>query len=152
MKKYFIILYQIFTIMNATSLLIYGISMLFIGLITLYISNKLFFKGGVEGMVAPNAAPSTTMNSPTPVPTGIPASSNSKNQPKTSACGDDCSTYDQITATLKEYERINNKFQQSDEATKKVDSDLIKLSKNIKNMGSKKTPGGRPPVNHKSLS
>ena len=140
--------------MTAITLLTYGFLMLFIGLITLYISNKIFFnKGGekIEGMTAPAAASSNTMTSPTPVPTGIPSSSNSKTQPKTSACGDDCSTYDEITKTLNEYERINKKFEQSDEATKKVDNDLIKLSKNIKNMGSKKTPGGRPPIDRKSL-
>ena len=47
---------------------------------------------------------------------------------------------------------MNKKYEASDDAIKKVDKDLIQLSKNVKNMGSKKTPGGKPPVNKTMLS
>jgi hypothetical protein len=84
------------------------------------------------------------------VPAGAEASKASTS--KVSACGDDCSVYDEINKTLEDFNKLNKKQQTSDDAVKKVDRDLIQLSKNVKNMGSKKTPGGKPAVNKKMLS
>jgi hypothetical protein len=138
---------------------IYGVIMLFTGLIAFHVSNSRMIKRR-EGFASPSSAPSLTVaapnssnNTPPPVPSGTSnpkkASGGAANL---SACGDDCSLYDEITRTLDSFNRVNKKHEASDDAVKKVDKDLIQLSKNVKNMGSTKTPGGKPPMNKTMLS
>ena len=135
---------------------IYGAIMLFAGLIAFHVSNSAIIKRreGFTSSNSPSIAPTATTaysnSSLPPVPAGAEASKASTS--KVSACGDDCSVYDEINKTLEDFNKLNKKQQTSDDAVKKVDRDLIQLSKNVKNMGSKKTPGGKPAVNKKMLS
>lgn len=141
--------------------LIYGVAMLLAGLVAFHITTKFLFKKQDmrEGMESSSLVPSASNSSnviPPPsssvIPTGVNTTANPKSQPKTSACGDDCSEYDKINAALNDFNKLNSRYEQSDEAVKKVDKDLIQLSKNVRNMGSKKTPGGKPPINNAMLS
>ena len=137
---------------------IYGIIMLFTGLIAFHVTNSMILKKQ-EGLTPPSknsssvaaTAPNSSNNAQPPVP-AEPAETKKSGGTKVSACGDDCSVYDEINKTLETFNKLNTKQQLSDDAVKKVDKDLIQLSKNVKNMGSKKTPGGKPPINKKMLS
>jgi len=123
--------------------------MLFAGLVAFHIHTKVLSRGR-EGLTN-TSSPSPSSTGPVPVPTGVP-STQTKSQPKTSACGDDCSTYDEINKTLQEFEKLNKRYETSNESVQKVDKDIIQLSKNVKNMGNRKTPGGRPPMDKKMVS
>jgi hypothetical protein len=140
---------------------IYGIIMLFTGLIAFHVTNSRMlnrrdgFATASTSTSSPSLAASasnSSNNTPPPVPTGMSDSKKGGSTAKLSACGDDCSLYDEITKTLNAFNNVNKKHEASDDAIKKVDKDLIQLSKNVKNMGSKKTPGGKPPVNKAMLS
>ena len=135
--------------------------MLFAGLIAFHVSNAVIVNGK-EGLTsstssagkgssssAPASTPASSTTTPPPIPDGAAPS---KNSTKVSACGDDCSAYDEINTALAQFNAVKKVHEKSDDAFKKVDSDLIKLSKSVKNMGSNKTPGGRPPLNKKMLS
>ena len=139
--------------------------MLFTGLIAFHVTNSRMlnrrdgFAPASASASASNQSPSlaasasnSSNNKPPPVPAGTSDSKKGDSTAKLSACGDDCSLYDEITKTLNAFNSVNKKHEASDDAIKKVDKDLIQLSKNVKNMGSKKTPGGRPPVNKTMLS
>ena len=139
---------------------IYGVAMLFAGLVAFHITTKFLSKKQDmrEGMASSTLVPSASNSSnaiPLPsssaIPTGV-NTTNTKSQSKVSACGDDCSEYDKINAALNDFNKLNSRYEQSDEAVRKVDTDLIQLSKNVRNMGSKKTPGGKPPINNAMLS
>ena len=144
---------------NTTTTLIYGIAMLFTGLVAFHILSKSDKQKLREGMPSSSLVPSAPNSSnakPPPassaVPSGVNTTANPKSQSKVSACGDDCSEYDKINAALNEFNKLNSRYEQSDEAVKKVDKDLIQLSKNVRNMGSRKTPGGKPAINKAMLS
>lgn len=126
---------------------IYIIIMLFAGLIAFHIHTKSLTR---EGLANTNTPPPPSAST-TPLPSNLP-NSQTKSQPKTSACGDDCSTYDEINKTLQDFEKLNKRYETSNEAVQKVDKDIIQLSKNVKNMGNRKTPGGRPPMDKKMVS
>jgi hypothetical protein len=141
--------------------LIYGVAMLLAGLVAFHITTKFLFKKQDmrEGMESSSLVPSASNSSnaiPPPassaIPAGVNTTANPKSQSKVSACGDDCSEYDKINAALNDFNKLNSRYEQSDEAVKKVDKDLIQLSKNVRNMGSKKTPGGKPAINNAMLS
>jgi hypothetical protein len=141
------------------TIFIYGVAMLFAGLVAFHIlsdSNKQKLqREGMTSSLVPSASNSSNVK-PSPassvVPSGVNMTANPKSQPKTSACGDDCSEYDKINAALNEFNKLNSRYEQSDEAVRKVDKDLIQLSKNVRNMGSRKTPGGKPPINKAMIS
>jgi len=144
---------------NTTTTLIYGIAMLFTGLVAFHILSKSDKQKLREGMPSSSLVPSAPNSSnakPPPassaVPSGVNTTANPKSQSKVSACGDDCSEYDKINAALNDFNKLNSRYEQSDEAVKKVDKDLIQLSKNVRNMGSRKTPGGKPAINKEMLS
>jgi hypothetical protein len=101
---------------------------------------------------APNSSNAKPPPASSAIPSGVNTSANPKSEPKTSACGDDCSEYDKINAALNDFNKLNSRYEQSDEAVRKVDKDLIQLSKNVRNMGSRKTPGGKPAINKAMLS
>jgi peptidoglycan hydrolase CwlO-like protein len=126
---------------------IYAAIMLFAGLVAFHVHTKVLTR---EGMANANAPPPPSA-SKTPLPSNLP-NSQTKSQPKTSACGDDCSTYDEINKTLQDFEKLNKRYETSNESVQKVDKDIIKLSNNVKNMGNRKTPGGRPPMDKKMVS
>lgn len=142
-------------------LFIYGVIMLFAGLIAFHVSNALIVTQK-EGLTSPTSSTGTgssssasaaTSASSTTTPPPVPAgAAPSKTSTKVSACGDDCSAYDEINTLLDQFNAVKKVHKKGDDAFKKVDSDLIKLSKSVKNMGSNKTPGGRPPINKKMLS
>ncbi len=121
--------------------------MLFAGLIAFHIHTKSLTREGLSDANTPPPPSAST----TPLPSNLP-NSQTKSQPKTSACGDDCSTYDEINKTLQDFEKLNKRYETSNEAVQKVDKDIIQLSKNVKNMGNRKTPGGRPPMDKKMVS
>ena len=144
-----------------TTIFIYGIAMLFAGLVAFNIlSNPNKNKSKTrEGMSSSSSlvpsAPNSSNVKPPPASSAIPAgvnTTNTKSQSKVSACGDDCSEYDKINAALNDFNKLNSRYEQSDEAVRKVDKDLIQLSKNVRNMGSRKTPGGKPAINNAMLS
>jgi hypothetical protein len=144
---------------NITTTLIYGIAMLFTGLVAFHIlsnSNKQKLREGMPSSSLVPSAPNSSNAKPPPassaVPSGVNTTANPKSQSKVSACGDDCSEYDKINAALNDFNKLNSRYEQSDEAVKKVDKDLIQLSKNVRNMGSRKTPGGKPAINKEMLS
>lgn len=144
---------------NTTTTLIYGIAMLFTGLVAFHIlsnSNKQKLREGMPSSSLVPSAPNSSNAKPPPassaVPSGVNTTANPKSQSKVSACGDDCSEYDKINAALNDFNKLNSRYEQSDEAVKKVDKDLIQLSKNVRNMGSRKTPGGKPAINKEMLS
>ena len=144
---------------TTTTTLIYGIAMIFAGLVAFHIiSNSNKQKLQREGMTptlvpsAPNSSNATPPPALSAVPSGVNTTANPKSQSKVSACGDDCSEYDKINAALNEFNKLNSRYEQSDEAVRKVDKDLIQLSKNVRNMGSRKTPGGKPAINKEMLS
>ena len=144
---------------NTTTTLIYGGAMLFTGLVAFHILSKSNKQNVQEGMSSSSLVPSAPNSSnakPPPassaIPSGVNTTANPKSQPKTSACGDDCSEYDKINAALNDFNKLNSRYEQSDEAVRKVDKDLIQLSKNVRNMGSRKTPGGKPDINKAMLS
>jgi chromosome segregation ATPase len=126
---------------------IYATVMLFAGLVAFHVHTKGFNR---EGLANANAPPPPSAST-TPLPSNLP-NSQTKSQQKTSACGDDCSKYDEINRTLKEFETLNKRYESSNEFVQKVDADIVKLSKNVKNMGNRKTPGGRPPMDKKMVS
>jgi hypothetical protein len=126
---------------------IYAAIMLFAGLVAFHVHTKVLTR---DGMANANAPPPPSA-SKTPLPSNLP-NSQTKSQPKTSACGDDCSTYDEINKTLQDFEKLNKRYETSNESVQKVDKDIIKLSNNVKNMGNRKTPGGRPPMDKKMVS
>ncbi len=136
--------------------------MLFTGLIAFHVSNSRMIKrrdGFVSAPSTETSSPSlaatasnSSNNTPPPVPSGTSDSKKAGGDTKLSACGDDCSLYDEINKALESFNKVNKKHEASDDAVKKVDKDLIQLSKNVKSMGSKKTPGGKPPVNKTMLS
>lgn len=138
---------------NTTTTFIYGVAMLFTGLVAFHVlSNSK--KEGMSSSLVPSASNSSNVKPP-PASSAIPSgvnTINTKSQSKVSACGDDCSEYDKINAALNDFNKLNSRYEQSDEAVKKVDKDLIQLSKNVRNMGSKKTPGGKPAINNAMLS
>jgi len=139
---------------TATITFIYGVAMLFAGLVAFHIlsdSNKQKLREGMStsSPLVPSA-PNSSNAIPPPESSTTPPSGDS--QSKLSACGDDCSEYDKINAALNDYNKLNSKYEKSDEAIKKVDKDLIQLSKNVRNMGSRKIPGGKPAVNKAMLS
>jgi hypothetical protein len=143
---------------NITTTLIYGIAMLFTGLVAFHIlskSNKQTIREGLPSSSLVPSAPNSSNATPPPASSAIPSgvnTTNTKSQSKVSACGDDCSEYDKINAALNDFNKLNSRYEQSDEAVKKVDKDLIQLSKNVRNMGSRKTPGGKPAINKAMLS
>lgn len=144
---------------NTTTTLIYGVAMLFTGLVAFHIlsnSNKKKLREGLPSSSLVPSAPNSSNAKPPPassaIPSGVNTTANPKSQPKTSACGDDCSEYDKINAALNDFNKLNSRYEQSDEAVRKVDKDLIQLSKNVRNMGSRKTPGGKPAINNAMLS
>lgn len=144
---------------NTTTTLVYGIAMLFAGLVAFHVISKTNKQNAREGMssssLVPSAPNSSNVNPPpqsSDIPSGVNTTANPKSQSKVSACEDDCSEYDKINAALNEFNKLNNRYEQSDEAVRKVDKDLIQLSKNVRNMGSRKTPGGKPAVNKAMLS
>ena len=143
---------------TTTTTLIYGIAMLFAGLVAFHIlsnSNKQKIREGLQSSSLVPSAPNSSNAIPPPASSAIPAgvnTTNTKSQSKVSACGDDCSEYDKINAALNDFNKLNSRYEQSDEAVKKVDKDLIQLSKNVRNMGSRKTPGGKPAINNAMLS
>lgn len=143
---------------TTTTTLIYGIAMLFAGLVAVHILSKLNKQKLREGMTpslvqsAPNSSNAIPPPASSGIPSGVNTTTNPKSQPKTSACGDDCSEYDKINAALNEFNKLNSRYEQSDEAVRKVDKDLIQLSKNVRNLGSRKTPGGKPAINNAMLS
>ncbi len=145
---------------NITTTLIYGIAMLFTGLVAFHIlqkSNKQTIREGLSSSSslvpsAPNSSNAKPPPASSAVPSGVNTTANPKSQSKVSACGDDCSEYDKINAALNDFNKLNSRYEQSDEAVKKVDKDLIQLSKNVRNMGSIKTPGGKPAINKAMLS
>lgn len=126
---------------------IYAAIMLFAGLVAFHVHTKVLTR---EGMANANAPPPPSAST-TPLPSNLP-NSQTKSQPKTSSCGDDCSTYDEINKTLQDFEKLNKRYETSNESVQKVDKDIIKLSNNVKNMGNRKTPGGRPPMDKKMVS
>jgi hypothetical protein len=126
---------------------IYIIIMLFAGLVAFHVHTKTFTREGLSDANAPPPPSAST----TPLPSNLPTSQ-TKSQPKTSACGDDCSAYDKINKTLQDFEKLNKRYETSNEAVQKVDKDIIKLSNSVKNMGSRRTPGGRPPMDKKMVS
>lgn len=142
---------------NTTTTLIYGVAMLFTGLVAFHIlsnSNKQKIREGMTSSLVPSA-PNSSNAMPPSASSAIPAgvnTTNTKSQSKVSACGDDCSEYDKINAALNDFNKLNSRYEQSDEAVRKVDKDLIQLSKNVRNMGSRKTPGGKPAINNAMLS
>ena len=142
---------------NTTTTLIYGVAMLFTGLVAFHIlsnSNKQKIREGMTPSLV-QSAPNSSNAIPPPASSAIPAgvnTTNTKSQSKVSACGDDCSEYDKINAALNDFNKLNSRYEQSDEAVRKVDKDLIQLSKNVRNMGSRKTPGGKPAINNAMLS
>ena len=121
--------------------------MLFAGLTAFHVHTKSLTREGLSDANAP-PPPSTSTN---PLPSNLP-NSQTKSQPKTSACGDNCSAYDEINKTLQDFEKLNKRYETSNEAVQKVDKDIIKLTNNVKNMGNRKTPGGRPPMDKKMVS
>ncbi len=121
--------------------------MLFAGLVAFHVHTKVLRREGLTNANT-NASSSTSSG---PVPSGVP-NTQIKSQPKTSACGDDCSAYDKINKTLQEFEKLNKRYETSNETVQKVDKDIIQLSKNVKNMGNRKTPGGRPPMDKNMVS
>ena len=133
-------------------LFIYGVIMLFAGLVAFHVSNALLINER-EGLAAsaPASSKSKTVPIPVPVPVGavVPVATSANS---VSACGDDCSAYDEINAVLGRFNALKTQHEKGNDAFKKVDTDLIKLSKSVKNMGNKKTPGGRPPIDKKMLS
>ena len=145
-----------------TTIFIYGIAMLFAGLVAFNIlsnpnKNKSRTREGMSSSssLVPSAPNSSNVKPPpasSTVPSGVNMPANAKSQPKTSACGDDCSEYDKINAALNEFNKLNSRYEQSDEAVRKVDKDLIQLSKNVRNLGSRKTPGGKPAINNAMIS
>ena len=145
-----------------STLFIYIVIMIFAGLIAFHVTTTLLYKRTpqLEGMStsasssssSSASASSSASSTPTAVPSGVPASQNPKSQSKTSACGDDCSTYDEINKTLQDFNKLNKRYETSNESVQKVDKEIIQLSKSIKNLGNKKTPGGRPPMDKKMLS
>lgn len=144
---------------NTTTILIYGVAMLFAGLVAFNILSRTNKRNVREGMSTSSLVPSAPNSSnakPPPassaIPSGVNATTNPKSQSKVSACGDDCSEYDKINAALNDFNKLNSRYEQSDEAVRKVDKDLIQLSKNVRNMGSRKTPGGKPAINNAMLS
>lgn len=144
---------------NTTTTLIYGVAMLFAGLVAFNIlsnSNKRNVREGMSSSSLVPSAPNSSNAKPPPassaIPSGVNTTTNPKSQSKVSACGDDCSEYDKINAALNEFNKLNSRYEQSDEAVKKVDKDLIQLSKNVRNLGSRKTPGGKPAINNAMLS
>ena len=143
---------------NTTTTLIYGVAMLFTGLVAFHIlskSNKQKTREGLQSSSLVPSAPNSSNAKPPPASSAIPSgvnTTNTKSQSKVSACGDDCSEYDKINAALNEFNKLNSRYEQSDEAVKKVDKDLIQLSKNVRNLGNKKTPGGKPAINNAMLS
>jgi hypothetical protein len=143
---------------NTTTTLIYGVAMLFTGLVAFHIlskSNKQKIREGLPSSSLVPSAPNSSNAKPPPassIPSGVNTSANPKSEPKTRACGDDCSEYDKINAALNDFNKLNSRYEQSDEAVRKVDKDLIQLSKNVRNMGSRKTPGGKPAINKAMLS
>jgi chromosome segregation ATPase len=143
---------------NITTTLIYGIAMLFTGLVAFHIlskSNNQKIREGLPSSSLVPSAPNSSNATPPPASSAIPSgvnTTNTKSQSKVSACGDDCSEYDKINAALNDFNKLNSRYEQSDEAVKKVDKDLIQLSKNVRNMGNKKTPGGKPAINNAMLS
>ena len=126
---------------------IYAAIMLFAGLVAFHIHTKVLTREGVANANAPPPPSASTI----PLPSEAPGYQ-TKSQPKTSACGDDCSAYDEINKTLQEFDKLNKRYEISNETVQKVDKDIIKLSNNVKNLGSRKTPGGRPPMDKKMLS
>ena len=138
---------------NTTTTFIYGVAMLFTGLVAFHVlSNSK--KEGMSSSLVPSASNSSNVKPP-PASSAIPSgvnTINTKSQSKVSACGDDCSEYDKINAALNDFNKLNSRYEQSDEAVKKVDKDLIQLSKNVRNIGNKKTPGGKPVINNAMLS
>ena len=142
---------------NTTTTFIYGVAMLFTGLVAFHIlsnSNKQKIREGMTPSLV-QSAPNSSNAIPPPASSAIPAgvnTTNTKSQSKVSACGDDCSEYDKINAALNDFNKLNSRYEQSDEAVRKVDKDLIQLSKNVRNMGSRKTPGGKPAINNAMLS
>ena len=143
---------------NTTTTLIYGVAMLFAGLVAFHIlsnSNNQKIREGLPSSSLVPSAPNSSNAIPPPASSAIPAgvnTTNTKSQSKVSACGDDCSEYDKINAALNDFNKLNSRYEESDEAIKKVDKDLIQLSKNVRNMGSRKTPGGKPAINNAMLS
>jgi hypothetical protein len=143
---------------NITTTLIYGIAMLFTGLVAFHIlskSNKQKIREGMPSSSLVPSAPNSSNATPPPASSEVPSgvnTTNTKSQSKVSACGDDCSEYDKINAALNDFNKLNSRYEQSDEAVKKVDKDLIQLSRNVRNMGSRKTPGGKPAINNAMLS
>jgi len=143
---------------NITTTLIYGIAMLFTGLVAFHIlskSNKQKIREGMPSSSLVPSAPNSSNATPPPASSAVPSgvnTTNTKSQSKVSACGDDCSEYDKINAALNDFNKLNSRYEQSDEAVRKVDKDLIQLSKNVRNMGSRKTPGGKPAINKAMLS
>jgi len=143
---------------NTTTTLIYGVAMLFAGLVAFHIlsnSNNQKIREGLPSSSLVPSAPNSSNAIPPPASSAIPAgvnTTNTKSQSKVSACGDDCSEYDKINAALNDFNKLNSRYEQSDEAVRKVDKDLIQLSKNVRNMGSRKTPGGKPAINKAMLS
>ena len=143
---------------NTTTTLIYGVAMLFTGLVAFHIlskSNKQKIREGLQSSSLVPSAPNSSNAKPPPASSAIPSgvnTINTKSQSKVSACGDDCSEYDKINAALNDFNKLNSRYEQSDEAVRKVDKDLIQLSKNVRNMGSRKTPGGKPAINNAMLS
>jgi hypothetical protein len=140
---------------TATITFIYGVAMLFAGLVAFHILSDSNKKGLREGMnnnppLVPSASNSSNV-SPPPESSSTPSGDS---QSKLSACGEDCSEYDKINAALNDFNKLNlnSQYKKSDEAIKKVDKDLIQLSKNVRNMGSRKIPGGKPAVNKAMLS
>lgn len=101
--------------------------------------------GEKEGLTTALAktAKSSDDATPTPIETSAQPSA-SKNASKLSACGDGCSSYETIQATLDSFNKLNKKQETSTAAIQKVDRDILKLSESVKNMGKQKVPGGKP--------
>lgn len=126
---------------------IYIAIMLFAGLVAFHLHTKVLRHEGFINTKT-NASSSTSSG---PLPWNLPTSQ-TKSQPKPSACGDDCSAYDEINKTLQDFEKLNKRYETSNESVQKVDKDIIKLSNNVKNMGNRRTPGGRPPMDKNMVS
>ena len=139
---------------NTTTTFIYGVAMLFTGLVAFHILSNSKKEGMSSSLVqsAPNSSNAKPPPASSAIPSGVNKTANPKSQSRVSACGDDCSEYDKINAALNDFNKLNSRYEQSDEAIKKVDKDLIQLSKNVRNMGSRKTPGGKPAINNAMLS